>query len=181
VEDWPYEERGASDELRMTGQRARRKLADRRKHPPDPRASLVLTAVISSDFLAEALELKLRSGIRLVTDGSVRDLPDDEYVSLRLLEPEDVSVLYLGGLSIEQGGLLAAGEPANRGLHELRDVADSLRRLGWTGILTVKRESSDRRWRVSWGERAIKIAARTGVTILPPVIAEPVEEILTRS
>jgi hypothetical protein len=36
----------------------------------------VLAAVVSSDFLAEALELKLRSGIRLVTDGSVRDLAD---------------------------------------------------------------------------------------------------------
>jgi hypothetical protein len=89
--------------------------------------------------------------------------------------------LRLAALSIEQGGLLAAGEPAKRGLHELRDVADSLRRLGWTGILAVRRESSDRRWRVSWGERAIKIAAQAGVKILPPVVAEPVEEILTRS
>jgi hypothetical protein len=157
------------------------RIKDRRKHPPDPRASSVLAAVVSSDFLAEALELKLRSGIRLVTDGSVRELADDEYVSLRLLQPGDVVVLYLAALSIEQGGLLAAGEPANRGLHELRDVSDSLRRLGWTGILTVKRESSDRHWRVSWGKRAIEIAAQAGVKILPAVVEEPVEGVLTRS
>jgi hypothetical protein len=64
-------------------------------------------------------------------------------------------VLYVAALSVEQGGLLAASEPANRGVHELRDVADSLKRLSWTGILTVKRESPCRRWRVSWGERAV--------------------------
>jgi hypothetical protein len=89
--------------------------------------------------------------------------------------------LRLAALSIEQGGLLAAGEPAKRGLHELRDVADSLRRLGWTGILTVKRESSDRRWRVSWGSRARSIAEKAGVKTLPPVVEEPVEGVLTRS
>jgi hypothetical protein len=172
---------GMAEQTRKREQKSKlHKLSDRRRHPRDPRASSVLAAVVSSDFLAEALELKLRSNIRLVTDGVVRDLADDEYVSLRLLQPGDVVVLYLAALSIEQGGLLAAGEPANRGLHELHDVADSLRRLGWTGILAVRRES-DRRWRVSWGERAIKIAAQAGVKILPPVVEEPVEGVLTRS
>jgi hypothetical protein len=156
------------------------RLKDRRRNPPDPRASSVLAAVVSSDFLAEALELKLRSNIRLVTDGVVRDLADDEYVSVRLLEPRDLSVLYLAALSIEQGGLLAAGEPANRGLHELHDVGGSLQRLGWTGLLAVRREA-DRRWRVSWGERAIKIAAQAGVKILPSVVEESTEGVLTRS
>jgi hypothetical protein len=156
------------------------RLKDRRRNPPDPRSSSVLAAVVSSDFLAEALELKLRSGIRLVTDGSVRDLADDEYVSLRLLQPRDVVVLYLAALSIEQGGLLAAGEPANRGLHELHDVADSLRRLGWTGILTVQREG-ERKWRVGWGERARSIAERAGVQNLAAGPKAEPEEVLTRS
>jgi hypothetical protein len=47
-------------------------------------------------------------------------------------------------------------------------------------ILTVKRDG-DRRWRVGWGSRARPIAERAGVKTLPPVIGEPVEEILTRS
>jgi hypothetical protein len=156
------------------------RIKDRRKHPPDPRASSVLAAVVGSDFVAEALELKLRSGIRLVTDGVVRDLADDEYLSLRLLQPRDITVLYLAALSIEQGGLLAAGEPANRGLHELHDVGGSLQRLGWTGLLAVRREA-DRRWRVSWGSRARSIAEKAGVKTLPPAAEEPVEEALTRS
>jgi hypothetical protein len=104
----------------------------------------------------------------------VRELADDEYVSIRLLEPRDVSVLYLAALAIEQGGLLSGGEPANRGLHELRDVADSLKRLSWTGLLTVKREH-DRRWRVGWGKRALEIARKAGVEKLPSVLHEPVE------
>ena len=56
-----------------------RKLADRRKHPPDPRASSVLAALVSSDWLAEALERKLRSGIRVYGESGERILPDDEY------------------------------------------------------------------------------------------------------
>jgi len=157
------------------------KLKDRRKHPPDPKAASVLAAVMSSDFVKDALELRLRAGVRLVTEDGVRDLADDQYVSVRVLEPVDVSVLYLAALSIEEGGMLAAGEPANRGLHELRDVAESLKRLGWAKLLVVKRESSDRRWRVSWGERAVDIARKAGVEKVPSVLHEPVEEILTRS
>jgi hypothetical protein len=147
-----------------------RKLADRRRHPPDPRAASVLAAVMSSPWLADALELRLRSGVRLVTDDGVRDLADDEYVATRVLELRDVAVLFVAALAIEQGGLLAASEPANRGLHELGNAADSLKRLSWAKLLIVKRESSERRWRVSWGERAVEIARKAGVEKLPSVL-----------
>jgi hypothetical protein len=84
-------------------------------------------------------------------------------------------------LAIEQGGVLSGGEPADRGLHELGNAAASLKRLSWTGILAVKRESSDRRWRVSWGERGIKLAEKAGIKTLPPVVEEPDEGVLTIS
>jgi hypothetical protein len=41
-----------------------------------PRASSVLAAVVSSDFVADALELRLRSGVRLVTEDGVRNLAE---------------------------------------------------------------------------------------------------------
>jgi hypothetical protein len=75
----------------------------------------------------------------------------------------------------EQGGLLSGGEPADRGLHELGNAAASLKRLGWAKLLVVKRESSERRWRVSWGQRAVEIARKAGVEKLPSVLHEPVE------
>jgi hypothetical protein len=157
-----------------------RTLADRRKHPPDPKASSVLAAVLTSDFLKEALERKLRSGIVWIEDGVSRELPDGEHVTCRVLEAQDVGVLYLAGLAIEEGGLFSASTPADRGLHSLGDVPGSLRRLRMNNLLTVRREG-DRRWRVAWGSRARSIAEKAGVKTLPPVIEEPVEEILTRS
>jgi hypothetical protein len=99
---------------------------------------------------------------------------------VRVFEASDVAVLFLAGKAIEAGGLLAAGEPADRGLMSLDDVAGALSRLSRNGLLTVRREG-ERRWRVSWGERAIKIARTAGVKVLPPVVEEPVAEILTRS
>jgi len=157
-----------------------RKLADRRKHPPDPKAASVLAAVVSSDFLKDALERKLRSGIRVLEDGVVRELADDKYMAVRVFEATDVTVIYLSALAIEEGGLLSPSEPADRGLLTLTDVAESLSRLSRNGILTVKHEG-ERRWRVGWGERARTIAEKAGVKTLPPVVKEPVEEILTRS
>ena len=103
-----------------------RKLADRRKHPGDPRAASVLAAVISSDFLKDALERKLRSGIRVREDGVVRELADDQYMSVRILEASDVAVIYLSALAMKEGGLLAASEPADRGLITLEDIPESL-------------------------------------------------------
>jgi hypothetical protein len=44
----------------------------------------------------------------------------------------------------------------------------------------VRREG-ERKWRVGWGSRARRIAEKAGVKVLPPVIEEPVEEILKRS
>ena len=157
-----------------------RKLADRRKHPPDPRAASVLAAVVSSDFLKDALERKLRSGIRVLEDGVVRELADDQYMAVRVFEASDVAVIYLSALAIEEGGLLSASEPADRGLLTLENVAESLSRLSRNGILTVKREGQ-RSWRIGWGQRARTIAEKAGVKTLPPVVKEPVAEILTRS
>ena len=157
-----------------------RKLADRRKHPPDPRAANVLAAVVSSDFLKDALERKLRSGIRVLEDGVVRELADDQYMAVRVFEASDVAVIYLSALAIEEGGLLSASEPADRGLLTLENVAESLSRLSRNGILTVKREGQ-RSWRIGWGQRARTIAEKAGVKTLPPVVKEPVAEILTRS
>lgn len=172
---------GMAEQARKREQKSKlHKLADRRKNPPDPRASSTLAAVLTSDFLKDAVERKLRSGLRVVEDGVVRELADDQFITTRVLEPVDVSVLYLAAISIEAGGLLAPSEPADRGLHELRDVADSLKRLSWAGLLTVKREH-DRRWRVGWGKRAVKIARKAGVTPLPAVPKAEPEGVLTRS
>lgn len=143
------------------------KLKDRRKHPPDPKASSVLAAVLTSDFVKDAVERKLRAGIVWMEDGRSRQLADAEYMTVRVFEPQDVAVLYLAALAIEEGGMLSPSTPADRGLHSLGDAAGSRGRLRMNKILTVKRESSDRRWRVGWGERAIKIAAQAGVKILP--------------
>ena len=62
----------------------------------------------------------------------------------------------------------------------MENVAESLSRLSRNGILTVKREGQ-RSWRIGWGQRARTIAEKAGVKTLPPVVKEPVAEILTRS
>jgi hypothetical protein len=156
------------------------RLKDRRKHPPDPRAASVFAALVSSPWLAEALERKLRSGIRVYGDGGEQMLRDDEYITSRILEAQDVAVLFLASKAIEEGGLFSASTPADRGLNTLGDVAGSLSRLRRNDVLTVRREA-ERKWRVGWGERAIRTARDAGVTPLPSVLHEPVEEILTRS
>jgi hypothetical protein len=157
-----------------------RKLADRRKHPPDPRATSVLAAVLTSDFVKDALERKLRSGIVWIEDGRPRELADDEYMTVRVFEAQDVAVLYLAALAIEEGGMLSPSTPADRGLHSLGDAAGSLGRLRMNKILTVQREG-DRRWRVGWGERASSIAKKMGVQNLPAAPKAEPEEVLTRS
>jgi hypothetical protein len=58
-------------------------------------------------------------------------------------------------------------------------MAGSLSRLRRNDLLTVKGEG-ERKWRVGWGERAIRTARDAGVTPLPS-LHEPVEEILSRS
>jgi hypothetical protein len=92
-------------------------------------------------------------------------------VTTRVLEAEDVAVLYLAALAIEEGGSFSARTPADRGLHTLGDVAVSLRRLRMNNLLTVQREA-ERRWRVGWGSRARSIAEKAGVKTLPLVIEE---------
>ena len=76
--------------------------------------------------------------------------------------------------------MFSASTLADRGLNTLTDVAGSLSRLRRNDVLTVKGEG-ERKWRVGWGERAIRTARDAGVTPLPAVLTEPVEEILTRS
>ena len=155
-------------------------LKDRRKHPPDPKASSVLAAVLTSDFVKDALARKLRSGITWIEDGVPRELGDDQFITCRVFEAQDVAVLYLAALAIEEGGLFSASTPADRGLHSLGDAAGSLGRLRMNKILTVQREG-DRRWRVGWGERASSIAKKMGVQNLPAAPKAEPEEVLTRS
>jgi hypothetical protein len=124
-----------------------------------------IAALVASDWLAEALERKLRSGIRVFGDSGERMLRDDEYITTRILEASDVAVLFLAGKA-EDGGLFSATTPADRGLNTLGDVASSLSRLRRNDLLTVKREG-ERRWRVGWGERAIRTARDAGVTPSP--------------
>jgi hypothetical protein len=116
---------------------------------------------VSSDFLKDGLERKLRSGIRVLEDGVVRELADDQYMTTRVFEAQDVAVIYLAAISIEQGGLVAAGEPADRGLMSLGNVANSLGRLSRNGLLTVKQEV-ERKWRVAWGSGQSRSRPRQG-------------------
>jgi hypothetical protein len=156
------------------------RLKDKRRHPPDPKAASVFAALVSLPWLAEALERKLRSGIRVYGDSGERMLRDDEFITTRILEASEIAVLFLASKAIEEGGLLSASTPADRGLNTLGDVAGSLSRLRRNDLLTVKREG-ERRWKVGWGERAIRTARDAGVTPLPSVLHEPVEGVLTRS
>jgi hypothetical protein len=172
---------GMAEQARKREQKSKlHKLADRRRHPPDPKAASVLAAVLTSDFVKDALERGLRSGITWIEDGVPRELGDDQYVTCRVFEAQDVAVLYLAALAIEEGGLFSASTPADRGLHTLGDAAGSLGRLRMNKILTVTSEG-ERRWRVGWGERARSIAEKAGVTPLPAAPKAEPEGVLTRS
>ena len=172
---------GMAEQARKREQKRKlHKPSDRRRHPRDPKATSVLAALVASDWLAEALERKLRSGIRVLGDSGERMLRDDEYITTRILEASDIAVLFLASKAIEDGGLLSASTPADRGLNTLGDVAGSLSRLRRNDVLTVKGEG-ERKWRVGWGERAVRTARDAGVKVLPPVVEEPAEGVLTRS
>ena len=60
---------------------------------------------------------------------------------MRILEPEDLVVLYPVGLTIEQGGLLRLHEP-DRGLSTIADVPASLGRLRRNQLVEAERDGN---------------------------------------
>ena len=154
------------------------KISERRKHPPDPRASSVLAAVMSSRFLADALERRLRDDILVVEEGRERRVPKGAFVNARVLDAKDVAVLYVAAVTIEDGGLLRTHEP-DLGLSTIADVPGSLRNLRVNGLLDVTRDGNT--WRVAWGERALKIAREAGVGDIPSAVAAAPEAVISRS
>jgi len=121
---------------------------------------------MSSRFLADALERRLRNDILVVEEGRERRVPKGAFVNARVLEAKDVAVLYLAAVTIEDGGLLRTHEP-DRGLSTLADVPGSLRNLRVNGLLDVTRDGNT--WRVGWGERARTIAKDASVVRSPAV------------
>ena len=138
-----------------------RQLAEKRKHPPDPRARTIAAALFSDPWLADAIELRLRDDILLTEDGRERHIPHGEFVKVRVIEPEDLAVLFAVGLAIEQGGLFRAADP-DRGL-SISDVPASLARLRRNQVIEASRDGNA--WRVSWGRRSLGIARNAGVPI----------------
>jgi hypothetical protein len=155
-------------EAQLSNQRereVRRRIADpseKRRHPPDPRARSVAAALFSDPFLADAVELRLRDDLIVIEDGRERRLPQGKFMKVRVLEPEDLVVLFAVGLTIEAGKLLRLNEP-DRGLGTLSNVPASLARLQRNGLVTAERNGNA--WVVGWGVRALRIAREAGVPI----------------
>jgi hypothetical protein len=137
-------------------------LAEKRRQPPDPRARSVAAALFSDPWLASAVEKRLRDNVIVIEDGKERHVLSGEFMRVRILEPEDIVVLYTVALVIEEGGFLRLGEP-DRGLSTLSNVPASLARLQRNSLIEAERNGNT--WRVSWGTRARKIAREAGVSI----------------
>jgi len=88
--------------------------------------------------------------------------PPGEFRRTRILELEDVVVLYAVALTIERGGLLRLSEPDRR-LSRISDVVASLGRLRRNQLIEAERDGNA--WRVSWGKRALDIAREAGDSI----------------
>jgi hypothetical protein len=129
-----------------------------------PRARSVFAAVVSDGFLADALALRLRDNIVLLEDGRERLFAKGEFATARIIELEDVAVLFVVSLAIADGGLLRLHEP-DRGLRDLSSVQGALSRLRRNGLVEVARDGAA--WRVSWGKRALDIARTAGVPLAP--------------
>jgi hypothetical protein len=118
-----------------------RELAEKRHHPRDPRARSVVAALFSDAFLGDAIELGRRDDLIVIEDGRERRLPPGEFRKMRVLEPEDIVVVYAVGLTIEQGGPLGLHEP-DRGLSTIADVPASLGRLRRNQLIEVERDGA---------------------------------------
>jgi hypothetical protein len=119
-------------------------------------------ALFSDSFLGDAIELRLRDNLIVIDDGRERRLPPGEFMRIHILEPEDLVVLYIVGLTIEHGGLLRLHEP-DRGLSTVADVPASLRRLRRNQLVEAERDGNT--WSVSWGKQALDIARKAGVAL----------------
>lgn len=91
--------------------------------------------------------LKLRDNVLLTEDGRETHIQPGEFVKVRVVEPEDVVVLYVVALTIEQGGLLRLHEPDRLG--DISDVPASLRRLRGNGLIEAERDGNAWRGRRS--------------------------------
>ena len=61
----------------------------------------------------------------------------------------------------------ASDVSVDHGLRELHDVTSTLRRLRLAGLVEATSEG-EFRWRVRWGERALRIAREAGVEVPGP-------------
>jgi hypothetical protein len=120
-----------------------------------------LDTPVSGSFLADAIELRVRDDIVVIENGRERRIPPGEFVNVRVIELEDVAVLYAVTLTIEGGGLLRPHEP-DRGL-AMSNLPVSLNRLRRNGLIEAARDGNA--WRVSWGKRALRIARDAGVDV----------------
>ena len=105
--------------------------------------------------------MRLRDNVVVIDDGRERRLPPGEFRRVRIVEPEDVVVLYAVSLAIAEGGLFRLHEPDRLG--DISDVPAALRRLRRNQLISAERDGNA--WVVRWGERALKIAAKAGVSI----------------
>ena len=119
---------------------------------------------VPDEHLADALELRLRDNVLLLEDGRGRHVQPGQAARVRVLEAEDVAVLYIVSVTIEQGGLLRLSEP-DRGLKNVADVQASLSRLRRNGLIEF--ETDGAAWRCRWGKRALNIAREAGVDVRP--------------
>jgi hypothetical protein len=83
-------------------------------------------------------------------------------VNARIIELEDVAVLFVVSLAISDGGLLPLHDP-DRGLSTISNVPGSLARLRQNALVDAERDSAV--WRLSWGKRALEIAREAGVDV----------------
>jgi len=156
--------REANEELRRRESERKaeeqiRDLADRHRHPADPRAESLLAAVLADDSLFEALEVKLRE------DGR------GGYTSTHDITPLEIGVLVttLGLLrergSVEIGDFGASAKWPRRDpplvtVDGLRGALLELRRMGY---LAFKVEAGTAR--VTYGPAVREIAAKWGLEL----------------
>jgi hypothetical protein len=150
--------------VREREQEAKRRiaaLAEKRKHPPGARARSVAAALFSDPWLADAIVQRLRDDLIVVEDGHERRLSPGEFMNVRIVDPEDIVVLYVVSLAIADGGLFRLHEPDRLG--DISDVPASLGRIRRNGLIEAERDGNA--WRVRWGKRALDVARKAGVGI----------------
>jgi hypothetical protein len=121
-----------------------------------------IAASSHTDSLSERGSCVCGTRVLLLEDGRGRHIQPGQFVNVRVLEAEDVVVLYAVALTIETGGLLRLSEP-DRGLSRISDVPASLGRLRRNALVTAERDGNA--WKVGWGTRALNIAREAGVDV----------------